>query len=521
MPDYAIALANPVLQASLTGFTTALAVLLVLTGINRLFTPGKPRRAGSGLGRLVFEGRYLIAADGGAKEDFARCTASGDDWTRTVAFLGPNFPSLSVDQPPVALELARISSTDGRCRMEIFRKDGIVTLSFHRQNASDECPNDNTVIEDSGHADLRAVAQAVPFPIWMQDAEGRITWVNSTYIEMVNEAFPGGEGAGWPPPDIFDQAAMPRSDRPDQSVRLAYRRAGPELCHWYDVRVRPSGTRRVYTAVNVDAAVRAEDQLRDFTQTLAKTFAHLTIGLAIFDRSRRLILFNPALVDLTALSPEFLSSRPTLVGVLDGLRERRIVPEPRDYVSWRRKLADLEAAALDGSYEETWSLPTGQTYRVTGRPHPDGAVIFLFEDISAEVSLTRRFRAELEIAQSVLDSLDEAMAVFTADGVLAMTNAEYARLWGHDPEAELSGLSLNDVTASWLARTAPTPAWGDFRDFARQSQGRAEWSADVIMQDGRLVFCRFVPLAGRATLAAFRPRRAEDLRSDRTQRWSA
>ncbi len=521
MPDSAFVLANPLLQASLTGFTTALVVLLALAGLGRLFSHGKPRPMGPDGGRLVFEGRYLIASDGGAKEDFARCTAPGDDWARAVALLAPDFPALQAGQPPVALDVPRITSADGRRRMEISRRDGIVTLSFYRETPLEGCRGEDAPVEGSELEDLRAVAQGVPFPIWMQDSDGRVTWVNTTYVEMAEQACPGGEDGGWPPPDIFDQTAMPRLDRPDESVRLPYRGAGSQLRHWYDVQMRPAGARHIFSAVNVDAEVRAERQLRDFTQTLTKTFAHLTIGLAIFDRSRRLSLFNPALADLTALSPEFLSSRPTLVGVLDGLRERRIVPEPKDYVSWRRKLAELEAAALDGSYEETWSLPTGQTYRVTGRPHPDGAVIFLFEDISAEVSLTRRFRAELEIGQSVLDSLDEAMAVFTADGVLAMTNAEYAHLWGHDPETELRGLSLNDVTASWLAQTAPTPAWGDFRDFARQSQNRAEWTADVIMQDGRLVFCRFVPLAGGATLAAFRPRRASDLRSDRTQRWSA
>ena len=62
-----------------------------------------------------------------------------------------------------------------------------------------------------------------------------------------------------------------------------------------------------------------------------------------------------------------------------------MMPEPKDYRSWRQQMSDLEAAAQNGTYEETWALPTGQTYRVTGRPHPDGAVALLFEDISAEV----------------------------------------------------------------------------------------------------------------------------------------
>jgi hypothetical protein len=41
--------------------------------------------------------------------------------------------------------------------------------------------------------------------------------------------------------------------------------------------------------------------------------------------------------------------------------------------------------------------------RVTGRPHPNGAIAFLFEDISQEVSLTRRFRTDLDLDRGILD----------------------------------------------------------------------------------------------------------------------
>ena len=44
--------------------------------------------------------------------------------------------------------------------------------------------------------------------------------------------------------------------------------------------------------------MQAETALRGFMQTLAKTFAHLPTGLAIFDQHRQLALFNPALAPL-------------------------------------------------------------------------------------------------------------------------------------------------------------------------------------------------------------------------------
>ena len=80
-----------------------------------------------------------------------------------------------------------------------------------------------------------------------------------------------------------------------------------------------------------------------------------------------------------------------------------MVPEPKDYRSWSNQMNSLEAAAASGHHVGIWSLPGGQTYRVTGRPHPDGAVAFLFEDITSEISLTRQFRADLSLGAEVLE----------------------------------------------------------------------------------------------------------------------
>jgi hypothetical protein len=113
------------------------------------------------------------------------------------------------------------------------------------------------------------------------------------------------------------------------------------------------------------------------------------------------------------------------------------------------------------------------------------------------------------------------VAVFTADGLLAMTNAAYVALWGHDPDTEPTRMSVAEATAVWLARSAPTPVWGDFRDFVHQGQNRVEWSADVTLRDGRAFACRFAPIAGGATLARFQPRSTGVLRAEAGVRQTA
>ena len=288
---------------------------------------------------------------------------------------------------------------------------------------------------------------------------------------------------------------------------------------WFDVHRHALDDGALRFAVPADATVRAERALREFVQTLTKTFADLPIGMAIFDRQRQLQLFNPALIDLTQLGADFLSARPTLYALLDRLREARMMPEPKDYRSWRQQMTALEQAAAAGHHVETWSLPGGQTYRVTGRPHPDGAVAFLFEDITSEVSLTRRFRAELELGQSVIDAMDEAIAVFLPSGELATSNAAYAELWGVDPGATLGRVTLLDSVRVWQEQTRPSPMWSRIRGFVGRIDERKVWGGEVELGSGQRLACRFVPLPAGATLAGFsRVGALADTRLPATQR---
>ncbi len=384
----------------------------------------------------------------------------------------------------------------------------------HRMRRDPATPGTDTADQglgggDAWNARLLQTVEDAPMLVWHETPEGRITWANAAYRALVVQA-----GYGEPdtagemplvhlfPPDAENQA----DDGPPGRVAVHHRTG--ERTWWFECQAQQAGDGTMLRyAVYANPVVRAEDALRNFVQTLTQTFAHLTIGLAIFDRDRQLALFNPALSELTRLPPDWLSTRPTLYAVLDRLRDMRMMPEPKDYGSWRQRMADLEKAATDGTYEETWLLPTGQTYRVIGRPHPEGAVAFLFEDITAEVSLKRRFRFELELSQSVLDSLEQAVAVFSSSGRLVVSNAAYAGLWGVDPSTTLGEIGILESIRAWEAATEPCEAWARVHNFASRSNGRQVWTAQVCMPGdaaGKL-HCRFVPLARGATLCTFMP----------------
>ncbi len=456
----------------------------------------------------LFDDERLVNATEAAKQILSGAPRGRSDWVRLTSLLQPRFPDILQDLEELAESgHARLTSRDGNSQIHAEWRDGLARLCLVESETADmrvDLERHRLAAMERELETLRNTADRAPFLMWRQRPDGAITWANSTYLNLSASSRPDALAPSWPPAPLFDLAQFSKAADSVVTFRLSAKLPKEPEPRWYDCCRTFAGEESLFMAVSADKTLKAETSLREFVQTLTKTFSDLTVGLAIFDKSRKLTLFNPALADLTRLPPEFLIARPSLQSVLDRLREKKILPEPKDYKSWRQRMYELEAAASSGTYEETWSLASGQTYRVTGRPHPDGAVAFLFEDISAEVSLTRRFRAEMETVQAVLDSLEEAIAVFSANGSLTLSNSAYARLWGADPSTTIDNFGIADATRDWNEKCAPTPVWGDLREFVTSFGDRAEWSADIRLRDGRLLECRFAPLSGGATLVGFK-----------------
>lgn len=318
-------------------------------------------------------------------------------------------------------------------------------------------------------------ADSVALAVWSVDGEGKEVARNAACAKLGTVALPDGAGRA---------------------------EIGGE---WFDVVAMPEGEGQVFTAIPVEGVVRAEAALRDFRTTMSDTFAQLETGLGLFDAAGRLQMFNPALIDLTGLQVEFLMRRPSFGAVLDALRNNGVRPEPKDWQEWRRMIVDLPAVPRAMPHEEIWALAGGVAYRFTLRPQAKGSFALLLEDISTEVIRSRRYLADMELVQSVIDTLDEGIAVFAGTGQLVLSNTAYTSLWGHDPGAEIGEGSIGPIAAHWREMSAPDPLWERIEAFIATIGDRDGWQAEARLRDGRLVACRVAPIWDGATMAAFRP----------------
>lgn len=353
---------------------------------------------------------------------------------------------------------------------------------------------------------LRDVIDHAPVIAWSVGPEGKVIWANAPYRErfdtseadLPDHRLPNAFG------HVLEEVPL-TANGTDSRSRVSVAAPGDAEARWYEVtQSAGAGGETLGYALAADELVSAEASLRRFVETLTETFAHLPIGLAVFDKNRRLGLFNPALTDLVKIDAVWLAGRPSLRDFLERLRETRQMPEQKDFTSWRRKLGELEEGARDGTYEENWVLPSGKIFRVTGRPHPQGALAFLFEDISSAIMAERKYRSELELSQATFDRLTEAVALFDASGSLVFVNSAFEALWGLETMDQLEGPGINALTALWAERCQPSPVWERLTEFATGAEARSSWQTALETHDGRRIEMRVAPMPDASALVVFR-----------------
>lgn len=342
----------------------------------------------------------------------------------------------------------------------------------------------------TAQAEDHLALMTAPCAIWKTDSEGTVTWRNAACSRLLGEELTY----------VLENIETPTEPSESTSARIAIPQPHGGASIWCDVDVFSTDRGAIHYATDVTNAVHAEAAQREFVQTLTKTFANLTTGLAIFDRNKQLALFNPALVDLTVLPAEFLSGRPSLMSFFDNLRDRQVMPEPKSYADWRAQINEMIETASDGFYQETWSLPSGVTYRVTGRPHPDGAVAFLFEDITAEISLTRRFRAQNDLRQSVIDKLDHAVAVIATNNVVIFCNATWTNMFGVDPDTSFAELGIRDLVTICNQKYPHPDFWQKVETLTTTNSLSAPVEDLIAIDKSAQLHCRLVPVVGGAAI---------------------
>ncbi|QHQ35988.1 PAS-domain containing protein [Algicella marina] len=349
--------------------------------------------------------------------------------------------------------------------------------------------------------ELQRHAEAMPLALAEFDSEGERIWHNEAFT-----AYADSRPLTHDIPEILAHPPARPIAWPGQTKDF----------DWFRTCALPGKSGTTHLAlIPAEEEIRAREALQNLMNTLADTFAHLNIGLAVFGQKQSLTMFNPALAILFDLDPVALAKQPSLRAFLDGLRHHRRLPEMRSFTEWRDALLNLGQKGNPSSYQEDWTLPSGKVISVIVRHHPGGALVFMFEDISVQIMLERRYRQEIEISQTTLDCLQDGVVVFNTAGALIFSNTAFDQMWNMRSMGSLNAPILKDLVGHMSALSDCTPIWNRLRNFVQSAHSRSSWTADIPMKNGMLLEARFTTLPDGSAMGIFHKLR------DREESYSA
>lgn len=452
-----------------------------------MMRPDRTERAAEHPGQIafLFEGRRLVDATRPARDLMRAGNTALRDLDRLIELLEPRFTDLRQRLNDLT-ENGRISmgaNDGGPSHLRAEWRTGRIRIIL----SSEDCAATDLASDLQNDAlkqevfDLRTIADDSPQLMWREDSTGNIGWANRSYLDLARSCLDDAEES-WPPLHLFADLAPPEPGEGPITTRHAVAIPSAREPRWFDITSQNRDGIVLNAAVDVSEQVRARDMQRDLTQTLTKTFAGLSVGLAVFDRNRHLVLFNPALPDLTGISPSRLVARPPVDAFLDMLREKRAAPEIVDFATWRSKLSDLAFGANASDHVETWDLHDGRNFRMTCRPFPNGAIAVLIEDVSSDHALATQLQAALRLGQEALDGVEDAVAVFSDQGNLLLENDACDTLWGESSESTLEG-----EMKRWRAQCLPSKKWDELLRRIRVQEIGKSYDFSVQRADGRRV----------------------------------
>ncbi|HEX6101678.1 MAG TPA: ATP-binding protein [Alphaproteobacteria bacterium] len=382
-------------------------------------------------------------------------------------------------------------------------RDGFAAVWF--RDATDWVRDAARLRQD--RAGLAAALNALPLPVWLRAADGRLVYCNDTYARMVDADADAAVEHG---------IEIARGAIDENGRGLGLRAIGAKAAQSETHHVVAGGARRLLAiteqpllgdgavgyALDLTALEDTQAELERHISAHAEVLETLGTGIVIYGPDGRVKFFNSAFAALWQLDERWLETEPSLGEVLELLRENRRLPETVDFKSYKRD-QQKQLLGIIEPIEDLLHLPDGRTLRMVAAPHPFGGVVVTYEDVTDRLALERSHNTLIAVQRETLDHLYEGVALFTGDGRLKLSNPAFARMWNFTPE-ELAGEPHCSVLVDRIRRYFPQGHWPQLREKLIASVAEPEArSGRMERRDGTSLDWASVPLPDGACLFTY------------------
>ena len=353
------------------------------------------------------------------------------------------------DNTPFALELTdgtRAFLAEGKRRLTA-KQAGILDILWLRDITDVRKRIAELSVQEQNLRSRQKLSQealnALPFPVWLRNADLRIAACNQAYATALHADSPQDAVAQGTelvyeksPRDARVLAASARAAGKERKVReyvvMGGKRRRVEAS---EIPLENRGT--VGFVRDVTAEQELQDSLDAHIAAHIGVLEHLKTAIAVFDADTRLQFYNTSFLNLWDLEEEWLDSSPTYSHFLDELRNKRRLPENRDFAAYKaRELKNF--SSLVSETVENIHLPSGITLCRTIIPHPQGGLLITYEDVTGHLTMERSVTVLNETQETVFNHLREAVLLFGRDGRLKAANDSYRALWNLKETGALS-----------------------------------------------------------------------------------
>ncbi|MAN81190.1 MAG: hypothetical protein CMM77_08800 [Rhodospirillaceae bacterium] len=363
---------------------------------------------------------------------------------------------------------------------------------------------------------LRGLLDALPFPIWLRDGDLRVVFTNQAAL---NQRVAGPDDG---------QAETARDEARPVTRIQDLENAGETRS--FDVTECPlAGDNGSAGDEAPDAAVSGligyafphgagenpapppaaePTALPPWAQMSEAVLKGLGTGIAIFDRSTKLVFFNEAYRDMWRLDAAWLDEGRDFSEILEHLRAERRLPEVPDFRAYKMEQLALFEEAGD-PMGDLMHLPDGRTLRAVAYPMPSGGLSLGYDDVTDQLDLESANNARDAVYRASLENLSEAIAVFGSDGRLKFWNPAFARMWDLGDDGPSAGTHVSDFVEATRPLAATGGDWDTKKARILSAMTRREVTRDTIeCADGRVLEFVNTPLPDGGVLIAYAEARA-------------
>ncbi len=342
-------------------------------------------------------------------------------------------------------------------------------------------------VVEKRESELRANANALPFPVWIRNQKLDLTWCNKAYARILDDTSASviaeqkelpltGAGKDELTQRVLAQRALGKLA--PQSVRGHLIVDGQRKLMEITEIPMPQEKRVVGMALDVTKEEEWEASYERLAASHKEALEQLRTAIAIFDADTRLEFYNSAYEQLTGMNGIWLDTKPKIIEIIEKMRELRKLPEQADYKQFKQSWINKFTSLLE-PFEEMQYLPDGTVLRMVIVPRPMGGLLLTIEDVTSRLELESSYNTLIAVQEETMDNLAEGIAVFGEDGRLRLCNQSFARIW-NIPPADLTG---SPHIAQLIERTK---VFFDTKDWPQMKQLILSNSLEREQRKGRL-----------------------------------